>query len=124
MSHLSLNRVFLIGFLPHSPVVRYVPSGIPVVNFSLAVYRTFSSEEEKEWIDYLNIIAWRDLALFCGENLKRGDWVFVEGRIQVRTYESSEGKKRKAYEIVASEVKLLSYPKNRKREEVAENGSG
>ena len=51
------------------------------------------------------------------------DRVFVEGRIQVRAYESSEGKKRKAYEIVASEVKLLSYPKNRKREEVTENGS-
>lgn len=124
MSHLSLNRVFLIGFLPRSPVVRYVPSGIPVVNFSLAVYRTLHSEEEKEWIDYLNIIAWRDLALFCGENLKRGDWIFVEGRVQVRTYEGPEGKKKRAYEIVASEVKPLSHPKNNKREEVAENGSG
>jgi single-strand DNA-binding protein len=103
--------------------VRYVPSGIPVVNFSLAVYRTVSTEEEKEWIDYLNIIAWRDLALFCGENLKRGDWIFVEGRVQVRTYDSPEGKKKKAYEIVASGVKLLSYPENKGREEVTDNGN-
>ncbi|MBP9015192.1 MAG: single-stranded DNA-binding protein [Candidatus Atribacteria bacterium] len=124
MPHLSLNRVFLIGFLPHSPVVRYVPSGIPVVNFSLAVYRTLPADEEKEWIDYLNIIAWRDLALFCGENLKRGDWIFVEGRVQVRTYDSPEGKKKKVYEIVASGVKLLSYPENKGREEVTENGGG
>lgn len=104
----SLNKVFLIGFLTQSPVVRYVPNGIPVTSFPVAVSRGVSSEDNREYFDFLQIVAWRDLALFCGENLKRGDWVFVEGKIQVRVFEDQGGQKRKAYEIVAQEVKRLT----------------
>lgn len=103
----SLNKVFLIGFLTQSPVVRYVPNGLPVVNFPLAVSRG-TGEDNREYFDYLSVVAWRDLALYCGENLKRGDWVFVEGRVQVRMFEDAGGQKRKAYEIVAYEVKRLT----------------
>ncbi|WP_438315372.1 single-stranded DNA-binding protein [Candidatus Caldatribacterium sp. SIUC1] len=108
MSRPSLNKVFLIGFLTQSPVVRYAPNGTPVTSFPLAVSRGVSSEDNREYFDYLYIVAWRDLALFCGENLKRGDWVFVEGRVQVRTFEDQGGQKRRSYEIVASEVKRLT----------------
>ncbi|MCX7730390.1 MAG: single-stranded DNA-binding protein [Candidatus Caldatribacterium sp.] len=108
MQRPTLNKVFLIGFLTQSPVVRYVPNGIPVTSFSVAVLRGGSGEESREYFDYLQVVAWRDLALFCGENLKRGDWVFVEGRIQVRIFEDQGGQKRKAYEIVAQEVKRLT----------------
>ncbi|MBC7216817.1 MAG: single-stranded DNA-binding protein [Candidatus Caldatribacterium sp.] len=104
----SLNKVFLVGFLTQSPVVRYVPNGTPVTTFSLAVSRGISGEDNREYFDYLQIVAWRDLALFCGENLKRGDWVLVEGRIQVRAFEDQSGQKRKTYEIVAQEVKRLT----------------
>lgn len=104
----SLNKVFLVGFLTQSPVVRYVPNGTPVVTFSLAVSRGISSEDNREYFDYLQVVAWRDLALFCGENLKRGDWVLIEGRIQVRAFEDQSGQKRKTYEIVAQEVKRLT----------------
>lgn len=108
MQRPSLNKVFLIGFLTQSPVVRYVPNGIPVTSFPVAVSRGASGEDNREYFDYLQIVAWRDLALFCGENLKRGDWVFVEGKIQVRVFEDQGGQKRKAYEIVAQEVKRLT----------------
>lgn len=104
----SLNKVFLIGFLTQSPVVRYVPNGVPVTSFPIAVSRGISSEDNREYFDYLQVVAWRDLAIFCGENLKRGDWVFVEGRVQVRTFEDQGGQKRKVYEVVAQEVKRLT----------------
>lgn len=104
----SLNRVFLIGFLTQSPVVRYIPSGTPVTSFPVAVSRGVGGEDDREYFDYLQIVAWRDLALFCGENLKRGDWVLVEGRIQVRIFEDQGGQKRKAYEIVAQDIKRLT----------------
>lgn len=108
MSRPSLNKVFLIGFLTQSPVVRYVPNGLPVASFPMAVSRGISGEDNREYFDYLQIVAWKDLALYCGENLKRGDWVFVEGRVQVRIFEDPGGQKRKAYEVVAYEVKRLT----------------
>ncbi len=108
MSQPTLNRVFLIGYLTQKPVLRYVPSGTPVTSFPLGVYRGYTSEDGKEILDYFTIIAWKDLAVFCEEKLRRNDWVFVEGRIQVRVYEDTSGRKRKAYEIVALDVKRLS----------------
>lgn len=98
----------MIGFLTQKPVVRYVPSGTPVTTFPLGVYRGVLSEDGKEWVDYFNIVVWKELALFCGEHLRRGDWVFVEGRLQVRTYEDGSGQKRKTWEIVASDVQRFS----------------
>ncbi len=108
MPQFSLNKIFLIGFLTQKPVVRYVPSGTPVANFPLGVYRGTIAEDGKEHVDYLNIVVWKELALFCGESLKRGDWVFVEGRVQVRVYEDGSGQKRKTWEVVASEVRRFS----------------
>ncbi|MDK2896181.1 MAG: single-strand DNA-binding protein [Candidatus Atribacteria bacterium] len=108
MSQPSLNKVFFIGFLTEKPIIRYVPSGIPVVNFSLAVHRGYSSPSKKETLDYFNIIAWRELAVFCHDNLGRGSWVWLEGRLQVRVYQDKGGQKRKVYEVIAHEVKPLN----------------
>lgn len=122
MSRLSLNKVLLIGFLAQKPVVRYVPSGTPVVNFPLGVYRGVVAEDGKEYADYFNIVAWKDLALFCGENLKKNDWVFVEGRIQIRVYEDGSGQKRKTWEIVANEVRRLSEREHGMEKKAKEEG--
>lgn len=112
----------MIGFLAQKPVVRYVPSGTPVANFPLGVYRGVVTEDGKEYADYFNIVVWKDLALFCGENLRKNDWVFVEGRIQVRVYEDGSGQKRKTWEIVASEVRRLSERENTPEKESKEEG--
>ncbi len=120
MSKLSLNRVFLVGSLANSPVLRYVPSGTPVANFSLAVYRGTLSEEGKEYFDYFNIVAWKDLALFCQAKLHKGDVVFVEGRIQVRVYEDSGGQRRKTWEIVASDIKAFAEKEERESKAIEE----
>ncbi|MGQ9472997.1 MAG: single-stranded DNA-binding protein [Candidatus Caldatribacteriaceae bacterium] len=105
MPRFSLNKLFLVGFITQKPVVRYLPSGTPVANFPIGVYRGIVSEDGKEYVDYLNVVVWKDLALFCGEHLKKGDWVFVEGRLQVRSYEDSSGQKRKTWEVIAVEIR-------------------
>lgn len=107
MSQPSLNKVFFIGFLTEKPIIRYVPSGTPVANFPLAVHRDYSSQSKKEVLDYFNIVVWGELAAFCRDNLSRGSWVWLEGRVQVRVYQDKSGQQRKVYEIVAREVKPL-----------------
>ncbi len=67
MSRPSLNKVFLIGFLTQSPVVRYAPNGTPVTSFPLAVSRGVSSEDNREYFDYLYIVAWRIWHFFAGK---------------------------------------------------------
>ena len=101
------NKVFLIGNLTRDPELRYTPSGVPVVRFAIAVNRPKSkSNPEKAEVDFINITAWRRLAEICGEFLKKGRPVSIEGRLQVRTYEK-DGEKRTISEVVADGMQML-----------------
>lgn len=100
----SLNKVILIGRLTHDPELRYTPSGQPVANFSLAVSRKMSKTEET---DFIPVVAWRRLAEICNEFLHKGKLVAVEGRLQVRSYEDKEGRRQRAFEVVADEMQML-----------------
>ncbi len=82
---MSLNRTILVGRLAADPEVRYTSNEIPVAKFALAVQRP-SKNGEKE-VDFINIVAWRGLAKVCGEYLKKGKPVAIEGKLQVRKYE-------------------------------------
>jgi len=99
------NKVFLIGNLTKDPELRYTPSGIPVVRFTIAVNRP-SAKSEKNEVDFINIVAWRRLAEICGEYLKKGRPVSIEGRLQIRPYEK-DGEKRLFAEVVAEGMQML-----------------
>lgn len=106
-----MNKVVLIGNLVRDPEVRATQSGISVCNFTVAVNRRFKKENGEQETDFLNVIAWRQLAELCGTYLAKGRKVAVTGSIQTRTYEAKDGSKRTAWDIVADEVEFLT-PQN------------
>ena len=101
---MSLNRTILVGRLAADPEVRYTSNEIPVARFALAVGRP-SKNGDKE-VDFINIVAWRGLAKVCGEYLKKGKPIAIEGKIQIRKYEKN-GEKRSITEVIASNMQML-----------------
>jgi single-strand DNA-binding protein len=102
-----LNRWIGIGRLTRDPELRYTPQGTAVCNFTLAINRKFNREET----DYIDCKTFKTLAENCANYLKKGSLCAIEGRIQVRTYETQEGQKRKAFEVVADDVRFLDSKK-------------
>lgn len=105
----NLNKVMLIGNLTRDPELRYIPSGQAVTTFTIAVNRTYNSKtgEKKEEVAFIRIVAWARLAEICNEYLKKGRPVFVEGRIQTRSWDGPDGNKRYATEVLADNVQFL-----------------
>lgn len=104
-----MNKVFLIGNLTRDPEIRSTQSGVAVCNFSIAVNRRFRNPQTgQQETDFLNIVAWRQLAELCSKYLAKGRKVAVAGSIQTRTYEAKDGSKRTAWDIVADEVEFLT----------------
>ena len=110
---MSLNKVMLIGRLTRDPEMRYTPSGQPVTSFSIATnrYGSGTDGERREFTDYHNIVAWnigkRNLAEIVAQYTKKGSQVYVEGRLQTRSWEGQDGQKRRTTEVVASDVQFL-----------------
>ncbi len=103
-----LNQVVLIGRLTHDPELRYTPgNGIPVATFALAVDRPFTNQQGERETDFINIVTWRKLAENCANFLQKGSLAAVTGRLQVRSYDDSQGIRRKVAEIVAEDVRFL-----------------
>lgn len=103
----SLNRVILIGRVVAQPEMRYTTTGKAVANFRLAVDRRGRGDGENN-ADFIPIVAWERLAEICGEFLTKGKLVAIEGRLQTRTYETQDGQKRSAFDVVATEMQMLS----------------
>ena len=106
----SLNKVLLIGNLTRDPELRYVPSGQAVATFTVAVNRAYNSQsgEKKEEVSFIRVVVWARRAEVCNEYLKKGSPVFVEGRLQSRSWEGQDGSKRSTIEVVAQNVQFLS----------------
>jgi len=102
----NLNRIILVGRLTADPELRYTVEGLPVAKFSLAVDRYRGANNPKE-TDFINIVSWRKLAEVCGQYLKKGRLVLIEGRIQVRSYQTDAGVKRWVTEVVARNMQML-----------------
>lgn len=102
-----VNRVILIGRLVRDPELRTLPSGQSMARFTMAVDRGFANGQGEREADFIDIVAWRTLAERVAEHLRRGRLVGVEGRLQVRRYETAQGKRRKAAEVVADRVRFL-----------------
>lgn len=105
----NLNKVLLIGNLTKDPEVRYLQSGLAIANMRLAVnrYYTDQSGEKKQETCYLSIIAWKRLAELCGEYLSKGKSIFVEGRLQNRSWETESGEKKNILEVIADKIQFL-----------------
>lgn len=108
-----LNRVVLIGRLTRDPELRYTPSGVAVASFALAVERPFVSQSGEREVDFIDIVAWRKLAETVANHLNKGRLVAVDGRLQVRSYETQEGQKRRVAEVVADNVRFLDWQKEK-----------
>lgn len=101
-----MNKVILIGRLIKDPEIRYTQSGKGVASFVLAVDRRFSKEGQQT-ADFIPIVAWNKLAEIIGNNLTKGRRISVEGRMQVRNYDTQDGTKRYVTEVIADEVEFL-----------------
>ncbi len=105
----SLNRATLIGNLTRDPEVRKTTNGQSVASFSIATNRVYTDGQgqKKEQVDYHNIVAWARLAEICGQYLVKGKKIYVDGRIQNREWEGTDGQKRFRTEIVAENMIML-----------------
>ena len=106
---MSVNKVILVGNLGKDVELRYTPSGAAVANFTLATSEKYkdkdgNAQEKTEWH---NIVAWRQLAEICGKYLHKGKQVYIEGKIQTRTYDDRDGNKRYITEILADQMQML-----------------
>ena len=110
---MNLNKAMLIGRLTRDPEMRYTQSGTAMTRFGLATnrYGTGPDGERKEFTDFHNVVAWdqgkRKLAEICAQYLKKGSLVYVEGRLQTRSWEGQDGQKRTTTEINANDVQFL-----------------
>ena len=104
-----LNKVILIGRLGRDPECRYLPNGDAVCNFSVATSESWKDQsgQKKERTEWHNITLYRKLAEIAAQYLKKGSQVYIEGRIQSRKYTGKDGIERTAFEIIASEMKML-----------------
>ena len=103
-----LNRVILIGRLTAEPKLTYTQNGTAVATFTLAVDRFKKNAKGEKEVDFINIVVWQKQAENCANYLGKGSLAAVEGRINVRSYEDKEGKKRWVTEVVADAVRFLS----------------
>lgn len=119
-----LNRIILIGRLTRDPELRYIPSGQPVASFTLAVDRPFVNQQGERGTDFIDIVAWRRLAEQVTQHLNKGRLVAVEGRLQIRSYETQDGQKRRVAEVVADAVRFLDRKAGAPAAEAAEAAPG
>ena len=106
----SLNKALLIGNLTRDVELRYTPSGSAVASFGLAVNRTYTNSdgEKVDEVCFLDVVAWNRLAEISGEYLSKGRPVFVEGRLQMDSWEDQDGKKKTKLKVVAQNIQFLS----------------
>jgi len=114
----NLNRVEIIGNCGKEPEMRFTSSGKPVTSFSVAVNSKFGETESTEWF---SIVAWNKLAETCNQYLTKGQQVFVEGRLQTRSWEDNDGIKHYRAEVIANKVLFLGQRKQGEETEVKED---
>lgn len=118
----NYNKVILMGNLTRDPELRYTPAGIAVVNLRLAVNRRFRDRggEQKDEVCFLTVVVWDKQAELCNQYLQKGRAVFVEGRLQSRSFEDSSGNKRNVLEVRAERVQFLGPRPARPEEKIPE----
>ena len=105
----SLNKVMVIGNLGADPEMRYTANGNAVTTFNVAANETWNDQngERKERVEWFNVVTWNKLAETCSQHLARGRQVYVEGRLQTRSWEGQDGGKHYRTEVIAETVRFL-----------------
>jgi single-strand DNA-binding protein len=106
-----LNSVVIIGRLTKDPQLRYTPAGVAVCSFSLAVDRPFANQQGERDTDFIDVVVWRRDAETVAQHLTKGRLAAVQGRLQIRSYETQDGQRRKTAEVVADHVRFLDRPR-------------
>lgn len=121
----SLNKVLLIGNLTRDPELRYIPSGSAVTSFTIAMNRVFKMQtgEKKEEVSFVRVVVWGRLAEVCNDYLKKGRPVFVEGRLQSRSWDGNDGQKRSTLEVIASNIQFLGQGSGGRDRDIPDSSS-
>jgi single-strand DNA-binding protein len=108
----SYNKVLLMGNLTKDPELRYTPQGTAVANLRMAVNRKYRSKDQelKEEVCFITAVVWNKQAETCNQYLHKGSSVFVEGRLQSRSWEDNTGAKRSVIEVRAERVQFMGAP--------------
>jgi single-strand DNA-binding protein len=108
----SYNKVLLMGNLTKDPELRYTPQGTAVVNLRMAVNRKYRTKEQelKEEVCFITAVVWNKQAETCNQYLHKGSSVFIEGRLQSRSWEDNTGAKRSVIEVRAERVQFMGSP--------------
>jgi single-strand DNA-binding protein len=110
----SFNKVILLGNLTRDPEVRYTPKGTAVTDLGLAVNRTYTADngEKREEVTFVDVTFWGRTAEVAGEYLKKGRPVFVEGRLQLDTWDDKQsGQKRSKLKVIGENMQMLGAPR-------------
>jgi single-strand DNA-binding protein len=118
-----LNKVMLIGYAGADSEMKFTAAGIPVANFSLAVKEVYKNGdgEKKTNTLWIRCVAWRRWAEIAGEFISKGKFLYVEGRLQLRSYQDREGRKHDVTEVVVTLLRLLGPAKNGNSAKAAES---
>ena len=118
----GLNKVMVIGNMGRDPELRYTPSGKPVTSFSLASSRSWIAPdgERREETEWFNVVAWGNLAEICSQKLAKSQQVYIEGRLQTRSWEDENGQRHFRTEVVANEMIILG-PRGKKHRSLSDD---
>jgi len=121
----SVNKVILVGRLGKDPEVKFTQGGVAIARFSMATDETWKDQsgERQQRTEWHNIVAWRKLAEICGQYLTKGKLIYIEGRLQTRSWDDKEGNKRTTTEIQADTMVMLSGGKSEDRRVEATSAS-
>jgi len=116
----GVNRVILIGNLGKDPEIRTLENGVKVANFTIATTETFKTKngEKSEHTEWHNIVMWRGLAEIAEKFLRKGKTIYIEGKLQTRSWDDSQGNKRYTTEIVVDNMTMLGGPRDQSAEHV------
>jgi single-strand DNA-binding protein len=109
-----MNKAQVIGNLGADPEVRYTPKGTPVATFSVATTERWKGQDgqQQEHTEWHRIVVWRRLAEICGEYLKKGSKVYIEGKMQTRKWQDQQGNDRYTTEIIGTSMEMLNGQRN------------
>ena len=108
-----LNTAIIQGRLVADPELKHTQNGVAVVNFTVAVSRSYAKPGEERQTDFIDVVAWRQTAEFVSNYFGKGQMIAVRGEIQTRTYTDKEGNNRKAVEIIADQVHFCESKRSR-----------
>ncbi len=115
-----INNITIMGRLTATPELKTTLSGVSVTSFAVAVDRKYTPSGQERQTDFIDCVAWRNTAEFISKYFKKGEMIAIEGELQTRMYEDKHGNKRKAVEVVVSNVSFCGSKQQSAEEKPSE----